>query len=66
MTKQIFHYLKFIAVDFSQRDIRKETNGFSQKSRQIMLPYCLAKADLPQFILIRRLKPTAMINLSRF
>jgi hypothetical protein len=43
--------MKFIAVDFSQRDISKESNGFSQKSRHIILLHHLAKANLPQFYL---------------
>jgi len=43
---QIYCKRKFIAVGFSQRNISKEANGFSQKSRRILLPYYLAKADL--------------------
>jgi hypothetical protein len=43
--------MKFIAVDFSQRDISKESNGFSQKSRHIILLHHLAKANLPEFYL---------------
>jgi len=46
MIMQIYCKRKFIAVGFSQRNISKEANGFSQKSRRIMLPYYLAKADL--------------------
>jgi hypothetical protein len=43
--------MKFIAVDFSQRDINKESNGFSQKSRYITLLHHLAKANLAQIYL---------------
>ena len=50
MINEIYCMRKFIAVDFSQRDICMETSGFSQKSRQIMLPYYLAEADRLQFI----------------